>query len=889
MNADEWDEIRRLHRQGSPIKHIAVQLGMSRNTVRRALALDHPPTDHRSRRGSVADPVDSAIRELIADAPDIAIAEIARRIQWTKSRTTLARRVTSIREERSTGESHDSPTDTVSAAPSVPVYGSSFVGRRTELLELRKLLGDHRLVTITGPGGMGKTRFAIHAAGEYRRAFPDGVRVIELAALRSPDLLTQTIVDGLALANRDMHASPTENTIIEYLRTRRMLLILDNCEHLLDECAQLVSVLLRSTTELRIITTSREILSVPDEFVFPLSPLPTVNGTASASPARGTGSAVELFVNRAAAVLSKFELTEDNRDAVMRVCDRLDGLPLAIELACARLPVLSVYELADRLDHRLNLLTTGNRTGPQRHRSLQATMDWSYELCTREQQLLWSRASVFAGGFDLGMAEEVCSDDDVPADTVLDGISALVGKSILHREEGGTHVRFRMLESIREYGNSKLTASEMDTLTVRHLRWCARLVTTTADSWFSADQRAGSEKLRRNHANIRSALHAALLDTSDDDEVRMAADMVSRAWFLWSCGFSVREHRMWLNRILERETAPTATRGRMLVNLGLVQTLQGDRESADSALTEASAVNLTADDDITAAFTADVMGLKAFFAGDFDEAERRLTAALTMYEEIPDREDLAHTLRVHLGMLYCFTDETDRATELFETVNERALAVGESWLRSYAVYGLGLVALMNEGFEDALRLGSESLRLRRDFDDVVGTTLVTDLLGWAEAEAGSAERSAVLLGAASSMWESFGMQLYGSSHWVEQRARFEKQARKVLGEDQFEKCHISGAAMSVSEITGFVLGESVPSGDPATAGGTRPEDVLSPREREVATHVAAGMTNKEIAAKLVLSSRTVEGHVEHILEKLGMSRRHEIAAAFAHAERGTPS
>ncbi|MDF3310221.1 LuxR C-terminal-related transcriptional regulator [Rhodococcus sp. T2V] len=887
MNADEWDEIRRLHRQGSPIKHIAVQLGMSRNTVRRALTLDEPPSDHRSRRGSVVDPVDSAIRELIADDPDITIAEIARRIQWDKSRTTLARRVTSIRAELSSGEPHDVPVDAVSAVPSIPVYGTSFVGRRTELLELRRLLGDHRLVTITGPGGMGKTRLAIHAAVEYRRAFPDGVRVIELAALRSPDLLTQTVVDGLALANRDMHASPTENTIIEYLRTRRMLLILDNCEHLLDECAQLVSVLLRSTTDLRIVTTSREILSVPDEFVFPLPPLPTVNGTESSTPARGTGSAVELFVNRAAAVLSKFELTEENRDAVMRVCDRLDGLPLAIELACARLPVLSVHELADRLDHRLNLLTTGNRTGPQRHRSLQATMDWSYELCTREQQLLWSRVSIFAGGFDLGMAEEVCSDADVPADTVLDGISALVGKSILHREEGGTHVRFRMLESIREYGNSKLTAAEMDTLTLRHLRWCTRLVTTTADNWFSADQRAGSEKLRRNRANIRSALHAALLDSSDDDDVRMAADMVSRAWFLWSCGFSVREHRMWLNRILERETAPTATRGRMLVNLGLVQTLQGDRASADSALTEASAVNLTADDAITGAFTADVMGLKAFFAGDFDEAERRLTAALEMYEEIPDREDLAHTLRVHLGMLYCFTDETARATELFETVNERALAVGESWLRSYAVYGLGLVALMNEEFEDALRLGSESLRLRRDFDDVVGTTLVTDLLGWAEAEAGSAERSAVLLGAASSMWESFGMQLYGSSHWVEQRTRFEKQARKALGDDQFEKCHTSGAAMSVSEITGFVLGESLPSSDPAPVG-VRPDDLLSPREQEVAAHVAAGMTNKEIAAKLVLSPRTVEGHVEHILEKLGMSRRHEIAAAFAHAGRGTP-
>nr|WP_271213617.1 LuxR C-terminal-related transcriptional regulator [Rhodococcus wratislaviensis]GLK40800.1 LuxR family transcriptional regulator [Rhodococcus wratislaviensis] len=888
MNADEWEEIRRLHRQGSPIKHIAVQLGMSRNTVRRALTLDQPPTDHRSRRGSVVDPVDSAIRDLIADDPGIAIAEIARRIQWTKSRTTLARRVTSIRAELSTSESHDSPVDTVSAVPSVPVYGTSFVGRRTELLELRRLLGDHRLVTITGPGGIGKTRFAITAVGEYRRAFPDGVRVIELAALRSPDLLAQTVADGLALANREVHGSPTENTIIDYLRRRRMLLILDNCEHLLDECARLVSVLLRSTTELRIVTTSREILSVSDEFVFPLAPLSTRAGPGSL-PGRAAGSAVELFVNRAAAVLSKFELTDENRDAVMRVCDRLDGLPLAIELACARLPVLSVSELADRLDHRLSLLTTGNRTGPQRHRSLQATMDWSYELCTREQQLLWSRASVFAGGFELGMAEEVCSDgQDVRAESVLDGISALVGKSILRREEGGTHIRFSMLESIREYGNSKLTAAEVHDLKLRHLQWCSRLVATTADNWFSSDQRAAGERLRRNHANVRAALHTALVESADDHGVFTASEMVSRAWFLWSCGLSVREHRMWLNRVLELETAPTIARARALATLGLVETLQGDRQSADVALTEADAISRTEGDAITETFTSHVMGLKAFFAGEFDEAERLLSTAYEMYQQIPTREDLEHMLRIHLGMLYSFTSDTTRAAEQFETVRDRAVAVGESWFQSYAVYGLGLVALMKGEFEVALRFGSESLRLREAFEDVIGTTLVADLLGWAEVEAGTAERSAVLLGAASSMWESFGQQLYGSSHWVEQRARFEKQARKALGDDQFEKCQTRGAAMSVSEITGFALGELVPSGAPAPAGHTRREDALSPREREVAVHVAAGMTNKEIAAKLVLSPRTVEGHVEHILEKLGMSRRHEIAAAFAHAERGTP-
>lgn len=864
MNADEWSEIRRCHAQGESIKGIAQRLGMSRNTVRRALTLAEPPNDHRSRVGSIADAVDTRLREILIDAPDTSIAELSRSIGWTRSRTTLARRVKVVREELSAIRATDERP-----MPTIPGFATSFVGRRDELRTLRTLLGDNVLVTITGPGGMGKTRLAVQAASDFRRAFPDGVRVIELASVRSPNLLTQAVCDGLAISHRDVHGRPAEETLIDYLRNRRMLLVLDNCEHLLDECARLVSSLLSATRQLRIVATSREILAVSGEYVFPLPPLSTSDDTESSG-------AVELFVNRASSVLSGFVLGENNREAVQRICSRLDGLPLAIELACARLPVLSVQELADRLDRRLDLLTVGNRAGPQRHRSLQATVDWSYELCTREQQLLWVRASIFAGGFDLGMAETVCSDLDLPPEAILDGVSALVGKSIVHREEGPGGVRFRMLETIREYGNSKLEAREKADLQTRLLQWCAELVSSTVDAWFGPDQRKAGDQVRQNHANIRSVLHTAISHPTADSG-QLAADILGKAWFLWACGLSVREHRMWLTRVLDLPDVSAWSRGRVLATLGLVQTLQGDRESAEFVLHRALTISQDSGDEQNVAFSMQVRGLKEFFAGQFDIAHTLMTGAQERYRAVGGREDLVHTLHIHRGMLCCFTSDIDEAFEQFSIVQRRSEEIGEWWLRSYATYGLGLVALMREDYDSAAELAVQSLAMKQDFDDVVGTTLVTDLLGWSEAERGEAERSVVLLGAAASMWGSFGMQLYGSEHWVDKRAQTEDQCREALGSSCFDACHCKGEAMSVAELIAYALrSDAMP--DAADHPDSPTIEQLSPREREVAACVAAGMTNKEIAAKMVLSARTVEGHVEHILGKLGVDRRTEVAA-----------
>ncbi|WP_084727633.1 LuxR C-terminal-related transcriptional regulator [Rhodococcoides yunnanense] len=887
MNADEWHEIRTLHTSGVPITGIAQRLSMSRNTVRRALSLDAPPDDRRSIRRT-DDGTDAAIRDILAATPDLGTGDIGRRIGWDGSRTTLTRRIDSAR--RQLAELSDTAVDT-EPAPSLPNYATPFIGRDSELRTLQLLMGTDRLITINGPGGMGKTRLAVQAATRFRRAFADGVRVVELGSLHMPELLPQAVADALRLPARGLQGSSIENNLLEYLSTRRMLLVFDNCEHLLDASARLISLLLRGTTQLHIIATSREILGIPEEHRLALQPMHT-----SADPQRGsTPGAVELFASRAAAILPAFTVTPANREAVERVCARLDGMPLAIELACSRLSVLSIDQLSARLDRRLDLLTEGNRTGPTRHRSLQATMDWSYELCTREQQLLWARTSVFVGAFDLDMAEQVCAGRGISPHGILDGVFALVAKSILQRIEDDGRVRFRMLESLREYGAAQLNPAEAEALRDRHFSWCASVLSRAADSWFGPRQVESSSCVRDNRSDIRFALEHALR-SPDSAQAQRAAGLIADVWFLWACGISVPEHRLWLDRVLSQPEF-AAVRTRASATAGLVMTLQGDRAGADTVLRRALAENID-EDPLVQAFSTHVLGLNEFFDGRFEPAIEFLTTSDELYQKIPDRVDLLYTMKIHLGMVHSFTGNLDDAHAAFDSVRVAAESNGELWLRSYAVYGLGLVHLVAERFTDAATCAVDALGLHQTFDDVVGTTLMTDLLAWAEAESGSPDRAAVLLGAASAMWGSFGEQLYGSGHWIGKREVFEERAREALGSNEFEARRTSGTAMSVSELTRYALGTTATTTTTTTAAATAtatraaapegsgaPVADLSPREHEVAEMLADGLSNKDIAAALVLSPRTIEGHVERVLQKLGMSRRQEVAGYFHAAGR----
>src|SRR5260370_148012 len=398
------------------------------------------------------------------------------------------------------------PSSQRRAANNLPADLTSFVARRPEAAQIRQLLSTSRLVTLVGVGGVGKTRLGVHAARDVQRAFPDGVFLVALAALTDPALLPHTVIDALAIPEQSSRAPM--NILADYLRHRQILLIFDNCEHLLESAAELAAALLRSASGLRVLATSRQGLRVPGEHIMPVPTLPVPAPDVPLVPGFAAQyAALALFAERAAAVVPGFAITAENEAAVVRLCQRLEGIPLAIELAAVRLRVLPVADLATRLDRRFQLLTEGNRTAPERHQTLRAAIDWSFDLCTPAEQLLWARTSVFGASFDLEAAEAICTDATLPPQPILHTLTGLTDKSISIREEHAGHVRFRMLETIREYGQARLRESGTESaLKQRHRDWYLKRVEEASAQWFGPQQEGWSTRLLLEHATLRMAL-----------------------------------------------------------------------------------------------------------------------------------------------------------------------------------------------------------------------------------------------------------------------------------------------------------------------------------------------------------------------------------------------
>src|SRR5512144_3292464 len=346
----------------------------------------------------------------------------------------------------------------------LPAELSSFEGRRHELASLRTGLATHRLVTLLGPGGIGKTRLAFRAAADQERRMPDGAWVVELAPVQVPELVPETVVGAPGIRSEE-RGSPTER-LVAHLRDRQLLLVLDNCEHVQEAAAALAAELLSSCPDVRVLVTSRHALALPGELVLTVPPLPMPGpGTAAGSPESLMHyDAVRLFVDRATASWSSFQVTAVNREALAELVRRLDGMPLAIELAAVRVRSLTVEQILDRLSDRFALLTRGSRAALPRQQTLQALLDWSHDLLEPRERLAWARASVFSGGFDLAALEAVACDDDLPGAALPDVVDGLVAKSVLVREsvEIGGAARFHMLESLREYGGARLAETGGD-------------------------------------------------------------------------------------------------------------------------------------------------------------------------------------------------------------------------------------------------------------------------------------------------------------------------------------------------------------------------------------------------------------------------------------------
>ncbi len=439
----------------------------------------------------------------------------------------------------------------------LPIQLSSFIGRERAIAELKGLLSTTRLLTLTGAGGSGKTRLALQMATNLLADFEHGVWWVELAALTDPTLVPQQVASSLGISEQP--GRQLMDTLSDALQPKKLLLVLDNCEHLIAACAQLVETLLRSCADLRILTTSREAFTIPGETIWPVPSL-GVPDAYHLPPREGLVKyeAVHLFIERAVSVLPTFRLTQENASALAQVCRRLDGLPLAIELAAARVKVLSVEQIAARLDDSYRLLAGGSRTALPRQQTLQATIDWSHHLLSEKERILFRRLSVFMGGFTLEAAEAVCAGNGIEQDEVLDLLSHLIDKSLVAVAQRSGEARYRLLETIRQYGQDKLQEfGEAANLRRNHCDWYVGLSERAESEILGARQGSWFDRLEVEHDNLRAALGWSL----EQKEAETAARMGAAIWRFWLLRGYMSEGRRWLERAL-------AGRGTPLVGAG---------------------------------------------------------------------------------------------------------------------------------------------------------------------------------------------------------------------------------------------------------------------------------------------------------------------------------
>ncbi|MFD8526046.1 ATP-binding protein [Streptosporangium canum] len=760
-------------------------------------------------------------------------------------------------------------------AQGLPAEVTGFVGRRHEVAEVKRLLSGARVVTLTGTGGVGKTRLALRVAADVVRAFRDGVWLVDLAALESPELLVQAVSEALEI--RDHSSRPPMRVLIEHLRDKQALVILDNCEHLLHDCAVLAETLVRSTPEVRILATSRQVLGIAGEQTLsvPALSLPDADVSRPSLESLAQYDAIQLFVERAGAVLPGFAVTEANRDAVEQICRRLDGIPLGIELAAVRLRALSVEQLLARLDDRFHLLTAGSRAALPRQQTLRALIDWSYALCTEQERLLWARASVFADGLDLTAAEAVCSGDGILREEVVDLVIGLVDKSVLIRDDrpsSPSAARYRLLETVRQYGRERLAATgQAAAFQRRHRDYYRKLSAQAHAEQFGPSQVAWFTTLKIEHANLRAALeHCFARPEGIATGLGMAADLL----YHWITNCYLAEGRRWLDQGLAARTGPDETRARALWTDSWLALIQADVASAAAMLEEAGALGERLGQEPVLAYVALYSGMVAMYRGDAGSAVALYEEAVTRHRSTGDPVGLALAL-IRLCLARSFLGDSPGAVSAAEECLAVCDAHGEGWHRAYAMMALGIEIWRQGDAPRAAGLEKESLRFNCSLSDPLGAGINLEVLAWIAAAAKQYQKAARLLGILETVWQAIGAPLSGFGHLAGYHDECVSRVRRALGEPAFNTAVRRGARLAYDEALAYALDESAP-GDGAQAEEGRPAP-LTRREMQIAQLVAQGMSNKEIAAALVIAQRTAEGHVEHILSKLGFTSRAQVA------------
>ncbi len=752
----------------------------------------------------------------------------------------------------------------MSAPTGVPLRLSSFIGRKKELSELRRLLAHTRLLTILGPGGAGKTRLATEFARTHVSRSAHKAVMVELVEVRDPPLIPDAIARAVGIS---LQAEDTIGTLVHRLTSSEMLMVVDNCEHLTDAAAAVVRRLLTECPRLIVLATSRERLNIEGEVVWRLSPLALPAAIDTFNVASAT-EAVRLFVDRARNVCPGFDIRPDNLSAVIAICRRLDGMPLAIELAAARTSTLTPGEIIARLDDRLRLLTGGPRDADARHRTLRATIDWSYDLLDGAEKTLLQRLSVFAGPVRADAVEQVCGDAPLAVGVVTDRLQALADKSVVQVEpsiDGAT--RYRLLETIRDYATEKLTATGEDArLRDLHLAFYGRL----AEAAFEARMHRGAmpehRRLWDEMADVRAALNVANRDL--DTEVGLLGNL-RQLWLIFAPEEGLRRLAGILHNVPHK---PTRGYARALWCLQALIGRSGHREVsilsprelADFAR-QAGEESLVAMGHLGAAYTAERV------QRDLETAREHLEMAVEQLTTNGDLPDLAMAL-ASLGAIELQLGNLDAARPWIQQGLETAQEADDDYGAVGAHYTFGWLEVLSGDSEAARLRFLRALDLASDRDTL---SVAQQVEGLAVAGIAIDPRRAVrLFGAASRLREEVEIPvMLPWSIWLEPALAA---ARAALPPGAAEKAWESGRTMSTGQV--LALARERPGGasrGTAKDGGGRG---LSGREVEVAALVASGMTSRAIAERLFLSERTVESHLEHILTKLGFTSRTQVAS-----------
>ncbi len=791
------------------------------------------------------------------------------------------------------------------AAPPVPL--TPLVGRQSAAATIADLLrnNDVRLVTLIGPGGVGKTRLALHVLIErdLAAAFADGTIFVSLASVSDPALVLPTIAQAIAL--RDSGDRSLLDRLRDVLGDRRLLLVLDNVEQVVGAGPEIAS-LLADCPGVRVLATGRVPLRISGEHEFLVPPLalPDLDHLPAVSDL-ATTEAVELFVQRAQAVRPDFALTNANAAAVAGICARLDGLPLAIELAAARVKVLSPSALLARLTNRLQVLTGGARDLPDRLRTMRGAITWSHDLLSADEQTLFRHLAAFVGGCTLEAAEAVCgaandaetNDSCPPLPDILDGLASLVDKSLLRQEDGpGGEPRFRMLETIQEYGLERLAASgEEAAVRRRHAAWCLALAEQADPALVGPDQDFWMDRLETEHGNLRAAL-GWVMETGDAET---GLRLTGALWWFWQIRGYLGEGRAWLDRAITLGRRTNGGAGisslpgvRALVGASMLAGLQQDDEEATALAEEALAVARQIGDQEGIARALFVRSFAAGGRGDQAAASADAAAALDLFRDLGDAHWIAFALN-RLGIETYEQGDLTAAAGRYEEALDRWRRIGNSWGIATALTNLGLVARADGDDQLAAERYQEALVLcwrQRDQWGLVELLVALADIASLQGRADQTELAARLLGAADTVRMRAGLILQPYMRANADRAEAALRAR--MGDGGYRTAWNAGREMPLAEaiVAASAVASSPLAGRSHGAGGASrgvtplAEAVeLTSRERDVLRLLVDGRSSREIAAELFISHRTVTTHVTNLLAKLGVdSRAAAVAFAFQH-------